>query len=141
MRVLQEIFAEVVDRNARIADNGRILDAQGNVLKNYGDTGLPAYLEFEAPLGSDYFTLEVNGNRINQPLYDQARVPTSQLTPATSPAPTAPPPPAEEPGEAEILPEEDEIIDEADKITPDGKGDDLWKQIDLRWSEEENRDK
>ena len=28
MRVLQEIFAEVVDKNARIADNGRILDPQ-----------------------------------------------------------------------------------------------------------------
>ena len=26
MRVLQEIFAEVVDKNARVADHGRILD-------------------------------------------------------------------------------------------------------------------
>ena len=47
MRVLQEIFAEVVDKNARIADNGRILDPQGQVVKDYSDTGMPAYLEFE----------------------------------------------------------------------------------------------
>src|SRR5262249_57496105 len=31
--VLPEIFAEVVDKNARVADNGRILDPQGNVVK------------------------------------------------------------------------------------------------------------
>src|SRR5207248_2873797 len=87
MRVLQEIFAEVVDKNARVADNGRILDAHGNVLRNYSDGGLPAYLEFEAPLGSDYFTLEVNGSRIHQALFDQAKVPSSQLTAAAPPVP------------------------------------------------------
>src|SRR5262249_43290510 len=53
MRVLQEIFAEVVDKNARIADHGKILDAQGRVVKNYGDVGMPAYLEFELPAGSE----------------------------------------------------------------------------------------
>ena len=42
MRVLQDIFAEVVDKNARVADNGRILDPQGRVVKDYSDTGLPA---------------------------------------------------------------------------------------------------
>src|SRR5437763_4371453 len=51
MRVLQEIFAEVVDRNARVAEHGRILDPQGRELRNYGDTGLPAYLEFDVPVG------------------------------------------------------------------------------------------
>jgi hypothetical protein len=53
MRVLQEIFAEVVDKNSRIADNGRILDPQGRVVKNYSDTGLPAFLEFEIDAGAD----------------------------------------------------------------------------------------
>jgi hypothetical protein len=86
MRHLQEIFAEVVDKNARVANNGRILDARGNVLKNYNDRGLPAYLEFEAPANSDYFTLEVNGQRMNQPLRDGIRTPA----PATPPAPSAP---------------------------------------------------
>ncbi len=78
MRVLQEIFAEVVDKNARVADNGRILDAQGRVAKDYTGTGLPGFLEFELPAGSDYFTLEVNGQRIHQPLSEKAKVPASE---------------------------------------------------------------
>jgi hypothetical protein len=82
MRVLQEIFAEVVDRNARVADNGRILDAHGRVVKDYSDSGLPAFLEFEMPAGAEYFTLEVNGTRIHQALSDRARVPASGATPA-----------------------------------------------------------
>jgi hypothetical protein len=79
MRVLQEIFAEVVEKNARVSDHGRILDPRGHVVKDYSDTGLPAYLEFEMPAGSDYFTLDVNGNRIHQGLSDHARVPPSEL--------------------------------------------------------------
>ncbi|MGH7225912.1 MAG: vWA domain-containing protein [Gemmataceae bacterium] len=79
MRVLQEIFAEVVDKNARIADNGRILDKQGHTIKDYSDTGMSAYLEFEMPADADYFTLEVNGNKIHQGLSDHAHVPPPQL--------------------------------------------------------------
>lgn len=79
MRMLEEIFAEVVDKNARIADNGRILDPQGKTIRDYSDTGLSAYLEFEIPISADYFTLEVNGNKIHQGLSDNAQVPPSQL--------------------------------------------------------------
>jgi hypothetical protein len=79
MRVLQEIFAEVVDKNARIADNGRILDPQGHVLKDYSDTGMTAFLAFEVPSSAEYFTLEVNGNKIHQGLSDQAHVPPPQM--------------------------------------------------------------
>jgi hypothetical protein len=79
MRMLQEIFAEVVDKNARIADHGRILDPQGRVVKDYSDTGLSAYLEFEMPAGADYFTLEVNRNKVHQGLSDHARVPPPEL--------------------------------------------------------------
>jgi hypothetical protein len=79
MRMLQEIFAEVVDKNARIADAGRILDPQGRVVKDYSDTGMTGYLEFEMPAGAEYFTLDVNGNRIHQGLSDGARVPPSQM--------------------------------------------------------------
>jgi hypothetical protein len=68
MRVLQEIFAEVVDKNARVADVGKILDHHGNVVKNYSDTGLPALLEFEVAAGTPYFVLEVEGNRVQQDL-------------------------------------------------------------------------
>jgi hypothetical protein len=68
MRVLSQIFAEVVDKNARVADNGKILDPQAKVVKNYSDTGLPAKLEFELPAGSTYFTLEVEGKQVRQDL-------------------------------------------------------------------------
>jgi hypothetical protein len=78
MRVLQEIFAEVVDKHARIADKGRILDPQGKVLKDYSDTGMTAFLQFEAPAGTEYFTLEVNDNKIHQGLSDTANVPPPQ---------------------------------------------------------------
>ncbi len=85
MRVLQEIFAEVVDRNARVADNGRILDAQGRVVQDYSQRGLPAFLEFEVPAGSEYFTLEVNGTRVRQPLSEHARAPIAGSAPVAPP--------------------------------------------------------
>ena len=72
MRVLQEIFAEVVDKNARISDRGRVLDPKGQTVKDYSDTGMSAYLEFEIARDAGYFTLEVNGNRIHQGLTDSA---------------------------------------------------------------------
>jgi hypothetical protein len=79
MRVLQEIFAEVVDKNARIADKGRLLAPNGRVLKDYSDTGMTAYLEFEAPAGTEYFTLEIGSNRIHQGLTDSAHVPPPEI--------------------------------------------------------------
>src|SRR5262245_63118652 len=101
MRVLQEIFAEVVDKNARVADNGRILDHQGKVVKDYSDTGLPAYLEFTLPAGSDYFTLEVNGTRVHQPLRDGARLPGGSAPAVMTALPAEPaPPPASKPSAA-----------------------------------------
>jgi hypothetical protein len=87
MRVLQEIFAEVVDKHARVADRGRILDPQGRVVKDYSDTGVPAYLEFEMPSGADYFTIDVEGNRIHQGLFDRAHVPPPELAAAPAPSP------------------------------------------------------
>jgi hypothetical protein len=105
MRVLQEIFAEVVDKNARVANHGRILDASGRVVKNYSDTGLPARLEFEVPNGTAYFTLEVHGNRIHQGLFEMAQVPPSELAgrapsgpfpEVVAPRPAAAPPPLPE---------------------------------------------
>jgi len=138
MRVLQEIFAEVIDQHARVADNGRILDPQGRVVKNYSDTGLPGYLEFEMPTDAAYFTLEVNGRRIHQGLFDRAQVPASDVAPPAQeedipsvlpadeprkPAARAPQPPpiprAPEPAAPAA----------ADDLTPE---DDLWKSIDLQ---------
>jgi hypothetical protein len=68
MRVLQEIFAEVVSKNARVSDTGKILDSQGKVVKNYSDTGVPAFLEFELPAGASHFVLDVEGQQIKQEL-------------------------------------------------------------------------
>jgi hypothetical protein len=79
MRQLHEIFAEVVDKNARIADKAKILDPQGKTVKDFSDTGLSAFIEFEIPSSAEYFTLEVNGNRIHQGLSDTASVPASEL--------------------------------------------------------------
>jgi hypothetical protein len=91
MRLLQEIFAEVVDKNARVADNGRILDPQGRIVKDYSDTGLPVYLEFTMPSGAEYFTLEVNGTRVNQVLSDRARAPVSGTPPVQEALPASAP--------------------------------------------------
>ncbi len=167
LRQLQQIFAEVVDMNARVADNGKILDANGQVVKNFSDTGLPAYLEFEVPDSSEYFTLEVNGNRIHQPLSDTARVPTSDVSaPPTSrpsgatppplpgeksemssPPPVAPPQPAAETKEApqqqqqEPAPEpkKKELVEDANDVV--GDKDELWKMIDLEIDPEKGKDK
>jgi hypothetical protein len=84
MRQLADIFAEVVDRNARVADHGKILDPQGRVVRNYADTGLPALLRFDMPPGALYFTLEVNGRQIYQPLADNVAVPVGTAAPARS---------------------------------------------------------
>ena len=86
MRMLEEIFAEVVDKNARVSDNGRIRDPQGRVVRDYSDTGMPAFLEFEMPAGSEYFTLEVNGSVIHQGLSDRANAPASRMTVAAPPS-------------------------------------------------------
>jgi hypothetical protein len=79
LRVLQEIFAEVVDKNARIADKARVLAPDGKVLRDFSDTGLTGVLEIDAPAGTAYFTLEVNGSKIHQPLSDGADAPPSEL--------------------------------------------------------------
>jgi hypothetical protein len=78
MRVLQEIFAEVVEKNARVCDHGKILDPHGATVKDYSDVGLPAFLEFEMPQAA-YFTLDVNGSKIHQGLSDDAHPPPSQM--------------------------------------------------------------
>jgi hypothetical protein len=115
MKQLQEIFAEVVDRNARVADHGKILDPQGRVVKNYSDTGLPALLNFDMPAGAAYFTLEVSGQRIHQPLSDQAVVPAAERAPAAPvQVPLARPVPPPEPKKEET--EDLDVIELAKSI-------------------------
>ncbi len=133
MRVLQEIFAEVVDKNARIADHGRILDPQGQVIRDFQTTGLPAYLEFEVPAEMAYFTLEVNGARIHQGLSDQAAPPlpaeAAQLSRTTPPPlPATPAPPPRELDDTEQAVGLTHGQQNTNEQLPE---DDLWKQIDF----------
>jgi hypothetical protein len=94
MRVLQEIFAEVVDRNARVADKGRILDPQGRVIRDYSDSGVPAVLRFVMPRGATHFVLDVNGQHIVQALADNVTVPPPAAAPPTTRIVTPPAPPS-----------------------------------------------
>ena len=80
IRVLEQIFAEVVDRNPRVSPTGRVLTPDGKVVRDFSDTGVPALLEFEMPAGSKYFTLEVPGHRIHQALSDSAVIPVNEET-------------------------------------------------------------
>jgi hypothetical protein len=138
MRVLQEIFAEVVDKNTRVSDSGRILDQQGRIIKNYSDTGLPAVLEFEVPVGSEYFTLEFEGNRIHQALFERAKVPPAEVVPTVHPAPTAPAPaPAADRPAPQPAKKDDDLVEEASEVVG-GDEDELWKSIDLRPAEQES---
>jgi hypothetical protein len=122
MRQLQQIFAEVVEKNARVADRGKILDPQGRTLRDYADTGVPALLEFEAPTSAAYFTLEAAGNRIHQGLSDSANVPASELASAAVATPVA---------EEEIPVAEAVEDDEVRPMPDDGVQIDLSK-IDLK---------
>ncbi len=153
MRVLQEIFAEVVDKHSRVSDNGRILDPSGRVVRDYSDSGLPAYLEFEMPAGASYFTLDVNGQRINQPLSDGAQItppiPTAPAAPPPIPpvpqwqAPTPPPMPPAPQRQAPVPPitaTQTPAIAPAQAAPPsDAAGDDdnaLWRGIELEFGKE-----
>jgi hypothetical protein len=118
LRVLQQIFAEVVDKNARVANHGRLLDSSGQVIQDFAVGGLPAYLEFNTPAASVYFTLEVNGQRIHQGLSDRAQVPApSRVTP---PLPSAAPAPAAAPKPQPVAAKKE-----------DDEGDADWKHIEL----------
>jgi hypothetical protein len=128
MRMLEEIFAEVVDKNARVADNGRILDPKGGVLKDYERGGLPAFLEFEAPAGTAYFTLAVNGSVIHQPLSDSASVPAATV--ATAPTTSSPPATPAAKGSAPAAAAEPEEED------PNAE----WRGIDLELAPDKGRE-
>jgi hypothetical protein len=125
MRHLADIFAEVVDKNARVAEKGRILDAASRVVKDY-PTGVPAYLEFEVPSGTEYFILEADGQRFQQALRDGTPTPatkpvpivTPTTTPTQTPTHTPTPTPQREPVSTEMT------VDEKD-------ADSAWKDLPL----------
>lgn len=88
MKVLAEIFAEGVSEKVIIVPgDGLIKSANGSVIKDYRDTGLPALMWFDLPAGSQWFTLEVGGQVVTQPLAAGVQIPGTQPTP--TPAPTS----------------------------------------------------
>ena len=124
MRSRETIFAEVVDKNARVSDHGKILDPQGKVIRDYASQGLPALLEFEMPAGAKYFTLEVNGMRVNQTLSD------SVSPPAIPSAPVAPP--IAVPVAQPVLDAEPAMQD----LLPMDMSEDEWKSLPLEFGTE-----
>lgn len=67
LRGLVEIFAEVVDENQIVASSARIYDAAGHLVKSFPD-GLPCKVFFTMPASSNWFELEVGGERVRQPI-------------------------------------------------------------------------
>src|SRR5262249_51802616 len=67
MRGLVEIFAEVVDENQIVAPRARLYAAAGRVVKEFRD-GMPAKVTFRLPASSGWFELEIDDQRIRQPL-------------------------------------------------------------------------
>lgn len=67
MRGLVDIFAEVVDENQIVAPRAAVLDSSGKVVKRFLD-GMPARVTFRMPATSGWFELEIEDQRVRQPL-------------------------------------------------------------------------
>ncbi len=65
MSNLSQIFAEVINENEIIAENGAIYDDIGTCVKSYSN-GLPAKVDFVMRYDSQWFELEVANQRIRQ---------------------------------------------------------------------------
>jgi hypothetical protein len=76
MRGVTDIFAEVVNRNTRVAASGKVV-VNGQTVEDYSDTGVPQLVEFWAPAAATYFTLVADGRKFNQGLSDSATPPPS----------------------------------------------------------------
>ena len=65
MKMIEEIFAEIVSENTIVAPSGKVLDQDGKEIVFYAD-GLPGKLRFKLPPKSTSFTLEYPGGKIVQ---------------------------------------------------------------------------
>ena len=65
MRSMVDIFAEVVRENQIVSSAGVVYDSNGHIVKRFSD-GLPAMISITLPAGSQWFELEVEGQRIRQ---------------------------------------------------------------------------
>jgi hypothetical protein len=67
MRSLVELFAEVVDENQIIVPRAAIYDDKRRMVKQFLD-GMPAKVTFRLPAASAFFDLEIDDQRVRQPL-------------------------------------------------------------------------
>ncbi|MCC9608607.1 VWA domain-containing protein [Blastopirellula sp. JC732] len=65
LRALSEIIVELVGENRIVAPTATVFDSDGNEVKRFSD-GLPARGSFSMGAASEYFELEVGGQRIKQ---------------------------------------------------------------------------
>lgn len=65
LRALSEIIVELVGENRIVAPTASFYDSNGNEVKKFAD-GLPAQGTFTMPADSEFFELEVGGQRIKQ---------------------------------------------------------------------------
>lgn len=70
MEEMAELVAVLVDETMTVAAGGTIYDDKGTTLKVY-EGRLPAVLDFEVPATCKQFTLEVGGQRFDQPLPEE----------------------------------------------------------------------
>lgn len=66
MNSVAEIFVESINASMIVSDNAVIRDGSGKLIQDFRDRGLPALIEFSLPPGSKYFTIEVDGNTVDQ---------------------------------------------------------------------------
>lgn len=89
MEEMAELVAVLVDETMSVAAGGTIYDDRGKSIKVY-EGRLPAVLEFEVPETCKQFTLEVGGQRFDQPLPEDH---DGEEDEAHAPEPSAPAPP------------------------------------------------
>ena len=67
MRNMTEIFAEVVDENQIVCERAALYDSAGRLARQF-DAGMPAKVTFRVPAASEWFELEIEGQRVRQRL-------------------------------------------------------------------------
>lgn len=88
MEEMADLVAVLVDETMTVADHGVIYDDRGAVLRRY-EGRLPAVLRFTVPESCRAFTLEVGGQRYEQPIPEEEHHDEEEeeaLTPAAAPA-------------------------------------------------------
>lgn len=68
MKDVLEIFAELGDTHTIVAPKGKVLGANGHIIADYGDSGVPSLMMFSLPSDAKSFELELGDTKIVQPI-------------------------------------------------------------------------